>query len=294
MKNINKQELHLIFQEIKQRNSNKLDDLYCKYNKLIYNIAFSILKNCEDSEDIVQMVFWKIFQMDKNKLPSTNESTWLYSLTKNETLNYLRKKKPEVNLDEIYYITEEDKELNNIIDDDNYNRIIAKLDKQEREIISLKILSNMSFKEISLLLNIPMGTVQWKYYTSLYTLRLLLGNISMAIIGFLIYIKSNMSNSKMEQTNIINKIEIDNENISTEEEQSKNETNSSIESNTNLTDDIFQNEIMEVQEPQNNNYASINLNIGILSFTGVFLLFSIIFAIIFIKHQQKAKQNVSK
>ena len=51
---------------------------------------------------------------------------------------------------------------------------------------------------------------------------------------------------------------------------------------------------MEVQEPQNNNYASINLNIGILSFTGVFLLFSIIFAIIFIKHQQKAKQNVSK
>ncbi len=54
MKSINKQELHLIFQEIKKENSNKLDDLYCKYNKLIFNIAFSILKNCENSEDIVQ------------------------------------------------------------------------------------------------------------------------------------------------------------------------------------------------------------------------------------------------
>ena len=140
----------------------------------------------------------KIFQMDKNKLPTTNESTWLYSLTKNETLNYLRKKKQEVNLDEIYYITEEDKELNKIIDKDNYNRIIAKLNKQERDIVSLKILSNMSFKEISLLLNIPMGTVQWKYYTSLYTLRLLLGNISMVIIGILLFIKSNISNRKME------------------------------------------------------------------------------------------------
>ena len=294
MKSINKQDLHLIFQEIKQGNSNKLDDLYGKYNKLIYNIAFSILKNRENSEDIVQIVFIKLFQMDKNKLPTTNESTWIYSLTKNETLNYLRKKKQEISLDEIYYITEEDKELNEIIDKDSYNRIIAKLNKQEREIISLKLLSNMSFKEISLLLDIPMGTVQWKYYTSLYTLKLLLGNISMVIIGILIYIKSNMSNRKMEQQNESNKIEMDNGNINAEKEIAKNETSSSIESNTNSTDDIFQNEIIEVQEPQNNNYESINFNIGILSFTGIFLLFSIIFAIIFIKHQQKAEQNVSK
>ena len=294
MKSINKQELHLIFQEIKQGNCNKLDDLYCKYNKLIYNIVFSILKNRENSEDIVQIVFMKIFQMDKNKLPTTNESTWLYSLTKNETLNYLRKKKQEVNLDEIYYITEEDKELNKIIDKDNYNRIIAKLNKQERDIVSLKILSNMSFKEISLLLNIPMGTVQWKYYTSLYTLRLLLGNISMVIIGILLFIKSNISNRKMEQTNISNDIEIDNESISDKKEQFENQTSSSTESDTNSTDAIFQNEIIEVQEPQEVNYKKANANIGILSFTGIFLFFTIIFTIIFVKHQQKAHKNVSK
>ena len=297
MKSINKQELHLIFQEIKQGNNNKLNDLYCKYNKLIYNIAFSILKNRENSEDIVQIVFIKIFQMDKNKLPTTNESSWLYSLTKNETLNYLRKRKEDVNLDEVYYMTDEDKELNKIIDNDNYNRIIAKLNKQEREIISLKILSNMSFKEISLLLDIPMGTVQWKYYTSLYSLRLLLGNISMVIIGILIYIKSNMSNRKMEQTNISNDIEIDNENISDKKEQSENETSLSIESDTNSsnsTDDILKNQIIEVQETQKVYYENTNFNIGILSFTGLFILFSIIFAIIFIKNQQKAKRNVSK
>ena len=297
MKSINKQELHLIFQEIKQGNSNKQNDLYCKHNKLIYNIAFSILKNHENSEDVVQIVFMKIFQMDKNKLPITNESSWLYSLTKNETLNYLRNKKQEVNLDEIYYITEEDKELNKIIDEDNYNRIIAKLNKQEREIISLKILSNMSFKEISLLLDMPMGTVQWKYYTSLYTLRLLLGNISMVIIGMLIYIKSNMSNRKIKQTNISNDIEIDNENISDKKEQSENETSLSIESDTNSsnsTDDILKNQIIEVQETQKVYYENTNFNIGILSFTGLFILFSIIFAIIFIKNQQKAKRNVSK
>ena len=109
-----------------------------------------------------------------------------------------------------------------------------------------------------------MGTVQWKYYTSLYTLRLLLGNISMVIIGILLFIKSNISNRKMEQTNISNDIEIDNESISDKKEQFENQTSSSTESDTNSTDAIFQNEIIEVQEPQKVDYENTNLNIGIL------------------------------
>ena len=293
-----KQDLHIIFQDLQQGDSKKLNNLYNEYNRLIYGIAFSISKNKEDSEDIVQIVFLKIFQIDKSKLPTNNEASWLYSLTKNETLNYLRKKKQELNLDEIYYISEEDKELNKIIDNDSYNRLIAKLDKKGQEIVSLKILSNMSFREISLLLNIPMGTVQWKYYTSLYTLRLLLGNISMVIIGILLFIKGNITNRKMPETNLSNDISMNSE---TEKvEQSENEMTSSVENVSNsseMTDAIIQNEIIEVEDPQTNSqtdYQDTNYNIGILSFTGIFLFFTIIFTIIFVKHQQKAHKNVSK
>ena len=310
MDKIKKQELHEIFQKAKQGEANALNELYEKYHKLFYSIAFSILKNKEDSEDVVQIVFLKIFQTNKDKLPTANEASWLYSLTKNETLNYLRKKKLEVNIDEIYYMSEEDNELNKIIDNDSYNRIITKLDKQAQEIVSLKILSNMSFREISLLLNMPMGTVQWKYYTSLYTLRLLLGNISMVIIGILIFIKADLSNKKLEQ----NSENLENESESGEgkNEQFENEINSSKENETDSTissdnlldnitenvidntDDFIQNEIIEIEEAQENNYENTNFNIGILSFTGIFLFFTIIFTIIFVKHQQKARKNVSK
>ena len=290
-----KQDLHIIFQDLQHGDSSKLNNLYNEYNRLIYGIAFSILKNKEDSEDIVQIVFLKIFQIDKSKLPTNNEASWLYSLTKNETLNYLRKKKKELNLDEFYYISEEDKELNKIIDNDSYNRLISKLDKQAQEIVSLKILSNMSFREISLLLNIPMGTVQWKYYTSLYTLRLLLGNISMVIIGILLLIKGNMINREIPESNISNDMSIDSEIENEEIEQSESETSSSVENESifsNSTDEIIQNEIIE--EPQEINYENTNMNIGILSFIGIFLFFTIIFTIIFVKHQQKAHKNVSK
>ena len=297
MYKLKKQELHLIFSEIRQGNTNKLNDLYENHNKLIYGIAFSILKNKEDSEDIVQIVFMKIFQIDKNKLPTSNEASWLYSLTKNETLNYLRKKKQEINLDEIYYISEEDKELNKIIDDDSYNRLIIKLDKQAQEIVSLKILSNMSFRAISLLLNMPMGTVQWKYYTSLYTLRLLLGNISMVIIGILLLVKGNMRNREIPESNINNDMSIDREIEKEEIEQSESEASSSVENESvfsNSIDEILQNEIIEIEKSQEINYENINSNIGILSFTGIFLFFTIIFTIIFANYQQKAHKKVSK
>lgn len=294
MNKLKKQELHILFQDIKQEKANKINELYEKCNRLVYSIAFSILKNKEDSEDIVQIVFMKISQIDKNNLPTVNEASWLYSLTKNETINYLRKKKQEIDIDEIYYIAEEDKEINKIIDNDSYNKIIAKLDKQEQEIVSLKILSNLSFREISVILDIPIGTVQWKYYSSLYALRLLLGNISMAIIGILLYIRGNIKNRTMQETNINNDISLDDDVEAEKTEQQESEITSSVENNLDSLEntDNIQNETIEVNGPQEN--ENINFNIGILSFTGIFLFFTIIFTIIFIKHQQKAHKNVSK
>ena len=294
MEKIKKQDLHLIFQQIKNGDSGKVDVFYSKYNKLVYGIAFSILKNKEDSEDIVQIVFTKIFEMDKSKLPTNNETSWLYSLTKNETLNYLRKQKENVSLDDIYYIAEEDEELNKIIEKDKYNRIISKLNEQEREIVSLKILSNMSFREIALLLKMPIGTVQWKYYTALHTLKLLLGNISMFILGILIFIKGNTANIKMKQTNSNNDINIGDENESEGNDQTENHASSSIESDINSSisteNTIIQNEIIGMPETDEMTYENTNMDIGILSFTGIFLFFTIIF----VKHQQTAHKNVSK
>ena len=68
MKNQEKVELKSIFNELKKENKSVIEELYKKYNKIIYGIAFSILKNKEDSEDIVQTVFQKLYTIDKNKM----------------------------------------------------------------------------------------------------------------------------------------------------------------------------------------------------------------------------------
>ena len=102
MKKIDIEELRKIFIEIKHDNHLAFEELYKKYNNLIYRIAYSILKNKQDAEDIVQIVFTKIYSMDKEKLPNSNEASWLYSVTKNETINYLKNRKNNIYLDRIY------------------------------------------------------------------------------------------------------------------------------------------------------------------------------------------------
>ena len=172
---INQKGLKELFSEFKNDNKNAYEMIYKKCNKLVYGIAFSILKNKQDAEDVAQIVFAKIYAIEKDKLPVSNEASWLYTITKNEALTYLRKKHTEFDIDNMYEI-EADDEMSKVIDKDSYNRLISKLDDKEKEIISLKVLGDLSFEQISRILNEPTGTIKWRYYKAKHTLKLLLSN----------------------------------------------------------------------------------------------------------------------
>ena len=126
MKKINVEELRELFIEIKYGNNIAFEKLYKNYKNLVYKIAYRILKNSYDSDDIVQIVFEKIYSIDKDKLPTRNESSWLYSVTKNETINYLNKKKNHIELEEIYEIEDNNNEINELIKKNSYNRDVYK------------------------------------------------------------------------------------------------------------------------------------------------------------------------
>mgnify|MGYP003301311967 CR=1 FL=1 len=117
---------------IKNSNANKGNNI-----KILYGVEGYLV---EDSEDIVQIFFSKLYSLEVNKLPNNNESSWIYTTTRNESINFLKKKRNNIDYDSMYEIIDTNNELNKIIDRDSYNRLISKLNETEREIISLKIL----------------------------------------------------------------------------------------------------------------------------------------------------------
>ena len=287
MRKIKARELKELFIEIKYGNRIAFEKLYNNYNKLIYNIAYSILKNKQDAEDIVQIVFEKLYLIDKEKLPNRNESSWLYSITKNETINYLKRNKNNIDLDSIYNI------------EDNYNRLISKLNNKEKEIISLKIVSNLSFEEIGKLLKEPTGTIKWRYYKAVNTLKILLSNLGMFIITFVIGIKTLFNkkvSDKVEQDKTIgnNTTEQTGENTNAETKKGQENLKDEVKSDVSESQDKeTRNEINIVSQPTNTEIIN-NSGVCILSISFIFLIITIIFSIIFAKYQLKSRKKLSK
>lgn len=284
MKTLDKENLHMLFQAMHGGEKEEFNKLYEGYKGLVYKIAFSILKNKENCEDVVQVIFMKIYQMPKEKLPTGKESTWLYSLTKNETINFMKKIKQEFSIDAIYSATYEDEYLNDVMDRDAYNRLINKLNEKEQEIVSLKIIGGLSFKEIGQVLNMPIGTVQWHYYKAVNILKLFLSNVSAFIITMLLYLTSRTYNkmamlesSDNEAPQVNGSTQNRPDSIDSMKNTFSPDTAGTGQSVDDVAKDIY-------NEP----------GALLMSIAGVFLVLSIIFGIIYAKYQQKARKKLSK
>lgn len=287
-----------------ENNSHSFEELYKLANKIVYGVAFSILKNKEDSEDVVQSVFSKILVLEKEKLPTAKCASWLYEVTKNEAILIYRKKKDIVQIEQIYEIEDKDNEINKVIDKMQYNRLISKLNDKEKEIVSLKIISGLSFEEISKLLLEPVGTIKWRYYKSINALKLMLSNLAMFMITFVIGLKTlkrtiteDIKDNKQEA--IIENDTENNREIFTDEDIKKenadviqNSINKEKEESTEAPKEEVKEEII-VQETTN--YSNYNYySVGLLGLSSIFLMLTIIFSIILVKHQLKLKKKTSK
>lgn len=296
MKNINEKELHELFYKLKIKEKDSYEELYKKYSSLVYKIAFSILKDKENAEDIMQNVFIKIANLPEKKLPSDYEASWLYSVTKNEAISYIRKFKETIPVEEIKEKSKQN-EIEDVLHKYSYEELISSLEEIEKQIISLKVEIGLSFKEIASVLNMPIGTVQWKYYKSLHTLKLLIGNLSLFIITGILSISNFMikESKSINQGSMQEEIE-DYENEMILEDKEKQE---SIQANNRIEEEIIENkkeetnEILEEIIVEDRREITI-IDIGLISITSMFLCLTIFFTIIFINNQQNKRKKSSK
>ena len=154
---------------------------YRECKDYVFKIVFSIIKNKDDSEDIMQNLFVKIYKLPKDKLPSRNETSWLYTVAKNETLNYIKSKRKDINIDDLQ-IYKDDVEISNLINEASYKELMKKLNSEEELIVKLKTESNFTFKEIAKILGKNENTVKWKYYSAIHTLKLFITNLCLFVI----------------------------------------------------------------------------------------------------------------
>lgn len=68
-------------------------ELVSLFSDRIYNTSLGLVQNSEDAEDISQEVFIEVFRSISNFRKESSLSTWIYRITINKCINFLRKKK---------------------------------------------------------------------------------------------------------------------------------------------------------------------------------------------------------
>lgn len=144
-----------------------------KYQKPLYYHIVKMVKNNEQVEDIIQESFVKAFSNLNSYNTHYAFSTWLYRITTNHTIDYLRKKKLQTtSINEPIRVKDGEMQFQIVGSAETDRKIIRKerkiiiteaiqnLPEKYREVIEMRHLEEMRYQEISEQLDLPLGTVK--------------------------------------------------------------------------------------------------------------------------------------
>jgi RNA polymerase sigma-70 factor (ECF subfamily) len=155
-----------LLKAVKNGDCESFNPLIERYKLPLYRVMYRMVLNRDDAEDLVEEAFIKAYRSIKRFDTDRPFYSWLRRIAVNNAINFLKKERR--NLTEPLEFVE--KSLSNGRNDpvamtkqkmmkERINQAMAKLPKEFRIIISLKVEKDLSYDEIGRVLKIPKGTV---------------------------------------------------------------------------------------------------------------------------------------
>ena len=133
---------------------------YEQHKTGIYRYALSILKDPHGAEDVLQETFLRLLS-GKYVVQEEKIQAWLYRVARNFCYDILRKQKAEELPQEVQ------------VHEGKYAYIerISVLEQKDQEIVTLKVLSGMTSREIGKVMNMTAPAVQKRYQRAMQKLK---------------------------------------------------------------------------------------------------------------------------
>lgn len=144
-----------------------------EFYELVFNVAYSYVGNKMDAEDIGQSVFMKIYRKLNQFRSESSLKTWIYRITMNQCHDFTRQKSLKTvsleDREEGYSHIQEQMELaeSSELVRDSLMRLPAKF----KDVVILKDMEGLTYKEIADSLGISIGTVESRLYRARMKLK---------------------------------------------------------------------------------------------------------------------------
>jgi len=171
--------------EVQAGNKKALGKLYNRYNRILFGMIYKVLRNREESEDLLQEVFVQAWEKAE-QYDATRGSVYsfLVTMTRNKAIDRTRSKAYKNSKKDAHVINDDDFSLNLSHNSPNpeenmelqeravkVREALGSLNKKEREVLYISYFHGLSQTEISDKINIPLGTVKYRMRQGMIKLR---------------------------------------------------------------------------------------------------------------------------
>ncbi|RME83203.1 MAG: sigma-70 family RNA polymerase sigma factor [Caldilineae bacterium] len=173
-----------LMQLIARREAGALSELYDRYGRLVYTVAYNAVADSEGAEEITQEVFiqaWQnahTYRSDRSKV-----ATWLTSITRYRSIDFLRRRKVRHHGRHVPWDTLGDavhaqdgvgETVEQRLQQDRVRRALGTLPPEQQQVLALAYFQGYSQREIAELLDLPLGTVKTRVRLAMQKLRQML------------------------------------------------------------------------------------------------------------------------
>ena len=150
----------------------KLAILFERYQTMLYNFFLRLTGNRAASEDLVQEVFIRILKYRAGYQGENRFVVWMFQIARNAHVDFLRKKKGEVALDDQFA----EAPSQELLPEERFEadqeaalvrRALDKLPPKKRELLVLFRFQNLKLREIADLFDVQVGTVKVQVHRAL-------------------------------------------------------------------------------------------------------------------------------
>lgn len=166
-----------LLRQLKNGDRKAFEKIYVKYSKVLGFFLMGYLKSVEDTEEVIQDAFIKIWENKKAIDPNQSFKNYLFKISKHVFLNKLRRKNVEENYRNNFLanFSEEDNSTENSIIFSDYEEFYIKavnnLPPKRRNIFIMSRKQGLTYDEIAKKLNISQKTVEKQMSEALRYLR---------------------------------------------------------------------------------------------------------------------------
>ena len=178
-------------QKLQSKDESAFRELIFLFKDKIFNTAIGILQNEHNAEEITQEVFIEVYRSIKNFKSDSTLSTWIYKITINKSLDFIRKAKRNKRFGTVVNLLKE--ESNEpivhpknffhpgiVLEQKEKSKIlfaaIEQLNERQKTCFVLKYVEGLSQKEISEVMECAEGAVESILSRAKENLRKILGN----------------------------------------------------------------------------------------------------------------------